>query len=60
MVKKSEFHVIEENDIADEDALHQLLTMLFDFPERAFYYVHEKGRPAGAWIVRPIRHGSSW
>jgi len=52
MVKKSAFYVIEENDIADENALHQLLSLLFDFPERAFYYFHEKGRPVEAWIAR--------
>jgi hypothetical protein len=52
MVKKSASYVIEENDIADENALHELLSLLFDFPERAFYYLHEKGRPLGAWIAR--------
>jgi hypothetical protein len=51
-ITKSAFHVIEENDIADEEALRQLLSALFDFPERAFYYFHERSKPVGAWITR--------
>jgi hypothetical protein len=51
-INKSAFHVIEENDIADEKALQHLLLCLFDFPERSFYYFHEKGRPIGVWIAR--------
>ena len=51
-ITKSEFHVIEENDIADEKELQQLVASLFDFSERAFYYFHEKDRAIGAWIAR--------
>jgi len=51
-IVKSELHMIEENDIADEKDLQQLLSFLFDFPERHFYYFHEKDRPIGAWIAR--------
>ncbi len=51
-IVKSELHMIEENDIADEKDLQQLLSFLFEFPERHFYYFHEKDRPIGACIAR--------
>jgi hypothetical protein len=54
---KSASHIIEEDDIADEKELQRLLSFLFDFPERPFYYFRQKERPIGAWIARARDRG---
>jgi hypothetical protein len=45
-IKMSERHDIENGDIQTEDDLKQLIILMFNHPERSFYYFTEKdGKP---------------
>ncbi len=50
-VKRSQFHVMENRDISDEDDLQQLLLLIFNFPERSFYLFLQKH----ASLTEPLR-----
>ena len=56
-ITQSAFHIIEANDITDEQGLQHLLWLMFDCPERAFYYFHEKDIPVDMWIGKARNEG---
>jgi hypothetical protein len=51
-VKRSEFHVIENADISDDEELAHLVETMFNFPEREYFVFLEKG----AHLTQPLGH----
>lgn len=51
-IERSQFHMIGENDIADEQDVEQLSHLMFDYPEREFYYFHAQAKPIAGEIAK--------
>ncbi len=56
-VRRSAFHVIENQDIATEEDCNQLLWFMYQFEDREFYFFHKKGEPLNALILGAERAG---
>lgn len=50
-VKRSEFHIVENADVSDHEALTNLVETMFNFPERNFFVFVEKG----ASLTQPLQ-----
>ena len=56
-IVQSQFHVIEDDDIRSEEDLRQLLELMYEYPERAFYLFAAKDRGINHRIVSAERLG---
>ncbi len=53
-VTRSQFHVIENADISDQETANHLLNLLFDYPERSFYVYVQKNASVGLYLRQAI------
>jgi hypothetical protein len=56
-VKRSQFHVSENSDIATEDNLNQVVELMFLLPDRDFYLFGLKEQGANHLVVSAEHHG---
>jgi hypothetical protein len=56
-VKVGKMYVLEADSILTEDDLQHLITLMFDYPERSFYFFEEKGSKRNTFIDKASQSG---
>lgn len=56
-VRRSEFHVIENSDIASKEDLDRLVRLMFEYPERNYYLFAPKDHGANSLVLGAEKHG---
>lgn len=51
-IDMSEFHIIEVDDVQSEEDLQHLITLMFNHPERDFYYFQKKDGPTNQYLYK--------
>ncbi|MDH3378860.1 MAG: hypothetical protein OEQ39_18190, partial [Gammaproteobacteria bacterium] len=56
-VEKSYFYLIESSDITSEEDLENLIRLMFEFSDRAFYLVSPAASGANHFVLSAEQHG---